>query len=122
MTVLIDSCIAIDVLRGHSRAIGLIEGLRSQAFASVVTIVELRSGQRGLREAQAIDRFLSGVIVVNVDGDIAEQAGEFMQRFRKSHQLDIADALIAATAVHRGLALQTLKLKHFPMFPHLKAT
>ena len=34
--------------------------------------------------------------------------------------LDFPDAVIAATAMHHGLELVTLNLKHFPMFPDLQ--
>jgi predicted nucleic acid-binding protein len=121
MKVLFDTCIVIDLLRNRQSAVAWLAELGRQPHVSVVTIAELRSGQRGLNEPRAIDRFLSGSIGLDVSADVAEQAGAFMQRFRKSHALDLADALIAATAAHHGLALATLNLKHFPMFPHLEA-
>jgi predicted nucleic acid-binding protein len=51
---------------------------------------------------------------------IAEAAGHAMRHFKKSHDLDIADALIGATAEEHGLQLATLNVKHFPMLPRLR--
>jgi predicted nucleic acid-binding protein len=121
MNVLIDSCIVIDFLRRKPTALAFIGDLGAVPALSVVSVAELRAGQRGVLETSLIDGLLANSRVLPVERDIAEQAGEFMQRFRKSHRLDIADALIAATAAHHGLDLATLNLKHFPMFPHLAA-
>jgi predicted nucleic acid-binding protein len=45
-----------------------------------------------------------------------------MRRHRRSHAaIGVADYLIAATADTEGLELATLNVKHFPMFPGLRA-
>lgn len=47
---------------------------------------------------------------------------ELMRSYRRSHSgIGLGDYLIAAIAVTEGLALATLKLRHFPMFPDLEA-
>jgi len=117
---LVDTAIVIDVLRGTPAAIAFIRTLPSPPNLSVVSISELRDGQRGASEARRIDAFLAATILHDVTPDIAAISGEFMRRFRKSHGLTTPDALIAATAVHHGLELVTLNLKHFPMFPGLQ--
>lgn len=120
MTVLLDSCVVIDVLRQDRSATGFVIGLPERPFLSVVTISELRAGQRGERDRRAIDGLLASSTLLDVDQAIAEIAGDLLRRFCKSHGVDIADALIAATALHHRLQLATLNLKHFPMFPELK--
>jgi predicted nucleic acid-binding protein len=52
---------------------------------------------------------------VILDGRAGRQAGAYLARFRKSHGVEIADALIAAAATTAGLRLWTLNRKHFPM-------
>ncbi|MEI6422521.1 MAG: hypothetical protein WCP55_09900 [Lentisphaerota bacterium] len=39
----------------------------------------------------------------------------------KSHNLGIADCLIAASAIASNAKLKTLNLRHFPMFKNLEA-
>ncbi len=121
MTILLDSCVVIDGLRNHAPAVDFIMSLSARPHLSVISVSELRAGQRGERDRRGIDALLAGSTLLDIDHAIAESAGDFLLRFQKSHGLDIADALIAATAEHHGLRLATLNLKHFPMFPGLAA-
>lgn len=116
---LVDTSVVIDVLRNVPAAIAYFRNLDEQPCLSVITVSEIRAGQRGERDRRAIDLIFEHSTVLSIDLAIAERAGAMMQRFGKSHSLDTADALIAATAEHHGLALDTLNLKHFPMFPAL---
>jgi predicted nucleic acid-binding protein len=51
-----------------------------------------------------------------VDSDVL-----IMRKVRRSHSgVGLADYLIAATAMHAGLELGTLNVRHFPMFPELQ--
>ncbi len=120
MTLLLDSSILIDGLRQSALAIGFVRGLSARPHLSVVSISELRAGQRGDREGKQIDAILTNSVLLDVDRAIAELSGQLMQRFQKSHALATPDALIAATAIHHGLQLVTLNLKHFPMFSDLE--
>jgi predicted nucleic acid-binding protein len=121
MSQLLDSCVLVDLLRGQLEADAFIAGLPSCPHISVITVTELRAGQRSLAEARMIDALVATYTVHDVTLDIAERAACWLKQFRRSHRLDIADTLIAATAATQGLPLATLNLKHFPMFPHLKA-
>ncbi len=68
-----------------------------------------------------VDQLVASYTIHEASLAIAERAGVYLRQFRKSHHLDMADILIAATASHHNLPLATLNLKHFPMFPHLEA-
>jgi hypothetical protein len=58
----------------------------------------------------------------DVDERIACRAGELGRRYRRSHPgLALADLLIAATALELAQPLATLNVRHFPMFPRLRA-
>lgn len=52
---------------------------------------------------------------------LSEIAGELGRRWLRSHRLDAADLVIAATAIDIGAGLLTRNVKHFPMFPDLAA-
>jgi predicted nucleic acid-binding protein len=121
MSVVLDTCILIDVLRLRPAAVAYIESLSERPAISVVTVTELRAGQRSMKEARQIDQMLGHMTVIPVSAAVAELAGDMLRNFRKSHSVDVPDALIAGTAVEVNLPLATLNLKHFPMFPHLKA-
>ena len=47
--------------------------------------------------------------------DIAAKGGLYRRDYIKSHNVGLADALIAATAKHLDATLLSLNKKHFPM-------
>ena len=49
--------------------------------------------------------------------EIGRRAGEFRNRWKASHKVELPDCLIAATADVHGLAFHTLNARHFPMLP-----
>lgn len=121
MSVLLDTSIIVDLLRGKPAAVNYVQGRKERPHLSVVSIAELRAGQRSTDEARRIDGIITTYALHDVTPEIAERAGSFLKLYRRSHRLDMADVLIAATAAEHGLQLATLNLKHFPMFPHLEA-
>ncbi|HEY8500283.1 MAG TPA: PIN domain-containing protein, partial [Clostridia bacterium] len=48
-------------------------------------------------------------------GRIAEIAGRYLNKYRKSHGINMADAIIAATAKLTDSKLYTLNMKNYPM-------
>ena len=118
--MLFDTCIIIDLLRGHTAATAYVKALDSQPSLSVLTATELIAGCRNENERNRINQILATSVMLAVDLETALSAGRHMQIFGKSHRLDPIDALIAATAGQHGLPLATHNLKHFPMFPDLK--
>jgi predicted nucleic acid-binding protein len=52
---------------------------------------------------------------VAIDRKTGQSAGEYLRQYSKSHNLKIADALIAACAAQNQAALWTGNRKHYPM-------
>ena len=113
--LLIDTDVIIDYLRGQADAVSYIEALTNPLLISAVTVAELYSGVREGDERNTLDRFISAFGSVQVDEAIAVKGGLYRRDYRKSHNVGLADALIAATAEARGATLVTLNKKHFPM-------
>ena len=118
MSVLIDSDIVIEVLRGRDQAIlaewGVVAGSSSPILVSPITFAEVGAGARG-SEAQTISQFFALLTCVAIDQEIGQLAGEYLRRYSKSHNLKIADALIAASATQNQATLWTRNRKHYPM-------
>ena len=53
---------------------------------------------------------------IEIDKEIGKLAGEFVKRYGKSHSVKLADALIGAATIVRGMKLWTFNKKHYPMF------
>lgn len=124
MTVLLDTSVLIDHLRGDPAARGALAGAAAEGrrlTASVVVKVEILAGMRPTEEA-VTRRLLDAVEWLPVGDDIAELAGQLANRYLRSHPgVDPVDYIIAATALTHDGSLWTRNVKHFPMFDGLAA-
>lgn len=123
MTVLIDTSILIDYLRGQEAAAEILERERAAGplQASEITRLEVLAGMRP-GEVDATRSLLSALEWHAVDALVAEEAGALGRRWLPSHHtIDGADLAIAATAIRTGSRLLTLNVRHFPMFAGLQA-
>src|SRR5579862_1480162 len=98
MTVFIDSDILMDVLRGQDRHIlSLWESLAKAETAllfSPVSAAEIWTAARASEHVR-ISRMFRPLLCVPIDREIGKQAGEYLRKFGKSHELTLIDALIA---------------------------
>jgi predicted nucleic acid-binding protein len=109
--LLVDSDIFIDHLRG-ARHVPV--GEDDSAAYSIVTLAELFAGARV--DESAVRLLLAPFAILSVDRAIAERAG----RIRRQSGTRIADAIIAATALERGLTLMTRNFRDFGNIPGLQ--
>ncbi|MHB1488152.1 MAG: PIN domain-containing protein [Acidimicrobiales bacterium] len=123
MRALVDTSILVDYLRGHEKAAGLLEEERAAGtlHASEIVRLELLAGMRPSEE-DGTRLLLSTLHWHPIDAGVAEEAGRLGRQWLSSHNsIDAADLAIAATAALSGLRLLTLNVRHFPMFPDLRA-
>lgn len=121
MTVLLDTSVLIDFLRGRVEARQLIDSLTAPPLSSEICRVELLQGLRPHEQADA-DELAALIDWVPVVEPIAILAGELGRRWRPSHSgIGAADLIIAATCQLTGAELLTLNVRHFPMFDELRA-
>ena len=118
MTVLTDSDILIEISRGRDKTMVAqwLELGQSDALIlySAVSAAELWAGARP-SEYAALDALFDALLCVPIDAALGRRAGEYLRRYRKSHAVELGDALIAASAVERGASLWTRNRKHYPM-------
>lgn len=123
MTLIVDTSILIDFLRGDSRASEAMRRWRSEGelHASEITRLEVLAGLRPSEQART-RATLSALVWHPVDEAIAEGAGALGRQWLASHNsIDAADLAIAATAIALDAELATRNVRHFPMFPALKS-
>ena len=118
MTVLVDSDIVIEVCRERDSDIlskwrELGQSGRAILY-SPVTAAELWVGVRP-HENEALTNFFRTLLCAPIDYETGRQAGDYLRLYRKSHGLQISDALIAASAVLNRAELWTSNRKHYPM-------
>jgi len=123
VTVLIDTPILVDHLRGDARAVGLMRSLLAeggQVWAATPTRTEILAGI-GHAEREPMMRLFGLLAWVDIDATVADAAGELAQRYRRSHSgIDTTDYLIAAATQSIGARLLPLNVRHFPMFDGLE--
>jgi predicted nucleic acid-binding protein len=112
---LLDSDVLIWLLRGRQETVRRLEDLGGPFGISTISRAEIWAGAREDEHRQIEDLFLS-LATYPVDGAVADLAGRFLRLYRRGgHGVELADTLIAATAVVHGLALVTYNVSHFPM-------
>src|SRR5436305_6128382 len=110
MTVLVDSDILIEVSRGRDADIvsKWVDLRKSDAAVlySPVSVAELWAGARP-NEHDALSNLFRALTCIPIDEEAGRQAGAYLQQYRRSHGVEMADALIAASAVANRAQLWT---------------
>lgn len=117
---LIDSDVIIWNWRSQEVAATL---LAAEPFAiSAVTYMELVQGMRNARELKNLkaDLALWHVTILPVTKAISDRASRLVEEHFLTPHLQLADALIAATAMEHKLAIVTSNTKHFQAVKTLK--
>ena len=121
MSVVLDTTVLVDHLRGSSLAGEYIAALGAAPSCSEVTRIEMLRGLRS-EERRAAQRLFALIAWIPVDKEVARRAGALGRRWRRSHPgIGVPDLAIAATAELLEAELATQNLKHFPMFEGLRA-
>ena len=118
MTVLVDSDIFIEVSRGRDQHIlfrwkELIDS-NYPILYSPVTAAELWAGALP-HEHDALTNLFRALACAPIDNETGRQAGDYLRHYRKSHSVELGDALIASAALLNRAKLWTRNRKHYPM-------
>lgn len=112
--LLIDTSIVIDYLRQKDKGSTIQVNLerKFKLFASIITHTESYSGKSIWEKSQAkeiLKKLLAGIQILPTTEEISEKAGEIRAKYNTS----LADAIVAATAIHHKLTLATLNVNDF---------
>lgn len=120
--ILLDSNILIRFSRGDDQTAKWLEtsGTVNELAISVITALELLLGSRDKRHLNDIKQFLRRYTTIQLDEDISRRATSLIETYFLSHGLQLADSLIAATALVHGYELATLNTKDFRFIDGLK--
>ena len=117
MRYLLDTDILIEVLRNNKQVAEQLKSLQRSGDAvcySPITKAEIHHGLRDGEETRTA-RLFEAMECLNIDDATGEKAGEYLRTFRKSHGLELADALIAASAFQEQATFITFNRRHYPM-------
>lgn len=118
--MIFDSDVVIWASRGNDAAAAAIEGETDRAL-SVITVMELAQGARSKPEARLIREALRQMRfrILPLSGTIGDVATSLIDEYALALGLQVADALIAATALEHGEKLCTANAKHFQRIRNL---
>ena len=119
--MLVDTDVLIWHFRGFPTATQRLARLQGMTI-SAVTWLELLQGFRNRAEMLAVQKSLAlhNAERLPLTPAITEHAVALMEGFALSHGLQLADALIAATAIEHKTTLLTGNTKHFSSIAELK--
>ncbi|MHB1155941.1 MAG: PIN domain-containing protein [Phycisphaerales bacterium] len=112
--MLFDTDVLIWALRGNTKAASAVDEADERCVL-IVSYMELLQGTRNKNEMRAIKSFLADahIAVLSLTENIGHRAAIYMEEYRLSSGLDMADALIAAGAVENHQPLLTANDKHY---------
>jgi predicted nucleic acid-binding protein len=118
VSVLLDTTVLIDVLRGRPGTVERLGALRRHGdvpFTTPINVEEIHRGLRGTERSAAV-RLFDGLRIAQIGRVHGVQAGEWRREHASTGvTLAQADCMIAAVALAIGVPLATGNPKHFPM-------
>ncbi len=120
--VVVDTDILIDAGRELNEAIACLNQIERQSLLaiSIVTQMEMIIGCRNKTELGILERFLTRFQIIKLNEQISDTATNLLRRYRLSHGLLIADALIAATALSLNQPLVTKNQRDYRFIAGLR--
>ena len=117
---LVDTDVIIWYMRGNEKAADVLDNM-SSIIVSAVTYMELIQGMRNKAELSSLETTLTTwkATIFPITEEISDSAVSLVKQYFHSHSLMLADALIAATALHYQLPLLTGNDKHYRMIADL---
>jgi predicted nucleic acid-binding protein len=115
--ILLDSDVIIAWLRGHPSIAGTILDILESGHSLLwtpISVAEIFAGARKSEMAR-LESLFQILETLPLSDAIGKKAGHFLQKYSRSHSLELGDALIAASACITGLSLWTNNKKHYPM-------
>jgi predicted nucleic acid-binding protein len=119
--MVIDTDVLIWYMNGNQNAYKVI-GNSKHFSISVVTYMELVQGMRNKSELNHFRRALHAwnSKILYISEEISVKAMFFVEQHFLSHSIQLADALIGATAISHGLPILTGNDKHYKILKDLQ--
>ena len=119
--MIIDTDVLIWYMKGNKKAFDVIENSKSFSI-SVVTYIELVQGMRNKSELNTLRKSLHAwkSEILYISEEISVKAMFFIEQHYLSHSIQLADALIGATAIAYGKTILTANDKHYKMIKDIQ--
>lgn len=112
--MLFDTDVLIWLSRGDAKAVKAVN-TDSDRVISAVTYMEFLAGCENKQKLAAFQKLLDvfDFEIIEISSSISAMAGNLVYQYALSHSLEMGDALIAATAIKKGVMLLTANDKDY---------
>ena len=119
--MLIDTDVLIWYIKGNKKARRTVEQYNGFSI-SVITYMELVQGMRNKQELNILRKTMCNwqVKIIYISEEISAKAMFYVEQHFLSHPIQLADALIAATAAAHGLPIVTGNSKHYTVMKNIE--
>ena len=119
--MIIDTDVLIWYLRGNEKAYQIVEE-SANFYISVVTYMELVQGMRSKTELHKLRKAMHiwNTKILYISEEISAKAMFYVEQHFLSHSMQLADALIGATAIAYGIPILTGNDKHYKVMKDLQ--
>ena len=119
--MIIDTDVLIWYMKGNEKAHKAIENSEI-FFISVVTYMELVQGMRNKNELNSLRKALHvwNSKILYISEEISIKAMFFVEQHYLTHSIQLADALIGATAIAYGLPILTGNERHYKILKDIQ--
>lgn len=112
--ILLDTDVAIDILRNHGPAVSWLQGLGTAPLGIPgLVLMELLQGCQNKAEQKRVEQFCQGHPLHWPTEADCQRALQDFATYHLSNNLGLLDALIAHTAVGLNEPLATFNVKHY---------
>jgi len=119
--VIFDTNILIEIYRGNDLIKSTVERIIDDTiYISTITAAEFLVGAKDKRDFIRLEKELEDYTQIPLSAEITEVFLDIFKKYTLSRRPDIADTLIAATALYYDLPLYTLNKKHFQFLPGIR--
>jgi len=87
---------------------------------SVITYMELIQGVDNKEQLQRLKKMIRHYTVVDFTKEVSELSVQYVENYKLSNNLQIPDAIIAATSVFYNIPLFTYNIKDFHFIPEIE--
>ncbi|MCP5048695.1 MAG: type II toxin-antitoxin system VapC family toxin [bacterium] len=119
--VLFDTNVFINFFNGSEETVDIFKRLgNKRILIPSVTVMELYQGRGNKTELNSMKKKIKHYSILHFNSDVSRLAIEYINTYNLSHNLQIPDAIIAASAVIFQFPLFTYNLKDFRFIPNIK--
>ena len=120
-TVLLDTCILIEILRGNQEIIKEVYKFEQpDIFITPIVVAELYRGASNKKDLLKCRKLAGKFSILPINKEVMSVFEIIFEQYALSHRPNVPDILIAAASIHFNIPIFTLNKKDFRYLPQLQ--